>query len=356
MIAGLTANHLRRIAGTLALGAVGGWIAFQFKLPLAWMIGAMTFTTLAAIGGAPLHVDGRLRTVFVTVLGVMLGSGFTPELLAQMTGWIVSFLGLLLYVVLGGALAYLFLWRVCGYDRQTSYYAGMPGGFAEMVLAGEEAGADTRVITLVHAMRILIVVMTLPFALQYALDFDIGNRPPPGAPLADADALDLLILLGSAVAGYGLSRLLHIPGGRLVGPMVLSAAVHLAGWTEAKPPNELIYLAQVVVGSAIGARFTATPLSMIGRAAAISAGVTFILLAATLLIAAVMLPVTGYSLVALLLAYAPGGLAEMSLIAFALNADAPFVATHHIVRIVMVVILAPMIFRLILRPARAGKD
>jgi len=50
------------------------------------------------------------------------------------------------------------------------------------------------------------------------------------------------------------------------------------------------------------------------------------------------------------LAYAPGGLAEMSLIALALHADVAFVSSHHVVRILLIVTLAPLTFRL-LRPA-----
>jgi uncharacterized membrane protein AbrB (regulator of aidB expression) len=50
------------------------------------------------------------------------------------------------------------------------------------------------------------------------------------------------------------------------------------------------------------------------------------------------------------LAFAPGGLAEMSLIAFALAIDAAFVAAHHVLRIAMIVVAAPLIFRRWLRP------
>ena len=45
-----------------------------------------------------------------------------------------------------------------------------------------------------------------------------------------------------------------------------------------------------------------------------------------------------------MLAYAPGGLAEMSLVALALGADAAFVSIHHIARIVLIIAFAPMIF------------
>ena len=59
--------------------------------------------------------------------------------------------------------------------------------------------------------------------------------------------------------------------------------------------------------------------------------------------------VTKTSAPAVLLAFAPGGLAEMSLIALALGVDVAYVATHHVVRIFFIVALAPLVFRLLRR-------
>jgi uncharacterized membrane protein AbrB (regulator of aidB expression) len=49
--------------------------------------------------------------------------------------------------------------------------------------------------------------------------------------------------------------------------------------------------------------------------------------------------------VALLLAFSPGGIAEMGIIAVALGIDPLFVATHHVARIGLVVIIAPWLYR-----------
>ena len=56
--------------------------------------------------------------------------------------------------------------------------------------------------------------------------------------------------------------------------------------------------------------------------------------------------VTGIPFASIVLAFSPGGLTEMSLVALALNVDTAFVATHHIVRITVVVMLVPFLFRL----------
>jgi uncharacterized membrane protein AbrB (regulator of aidB expression) len=57
------------------------------------------------------------------------------------------------------------------------------------------------------------------------------------------------------------------------------------------------------------------------------------LLSATFAFAIGLAQWTGLSAIPLLLAFSPGGLVEMSLIA--IGADAAFVATHHVVRIFM---------------------
>ena len=52
---------------------------------------------------------------------------------------------------------------------------------------------------------------------------------------------------------------------------------------------------------------------------------------------------------ALLLAFVPGGIAEMGLVALALGQDVAFVSTHHVARVVLVIMLAPLAFRLLRR-------
>jgi hypothetical protein len=42
---------LVRLARALAIGGVGGAVFFAFNLPLAWMLGAMVFCTIASLAG-----------------------------------------------------------------------------------------------------------------------------------------------------------------------------------------------------------------------------------------------------------------------------------------------------------------
>lgn len=348
----------RGLALSLALGTVGGYAAFRLHVPLAFMIGALVANSAAAIAGLPVSVPKPLRTLMVVVLGVMLGSSFKPELLDRLGEWTVSLAGLVVYIIAAAAAGLWYLRRVARFDGVTAYFTAMPGGFNEMVLMGGAMGGDDRMIALGHSLRIMLVVMTVPVAFQLLPGYEAAARDWTlrglGPDLGELPLRDWLLLASCALAAPVATRL-RIPAGHLVGPMLVSAAIHLTGLTAGKPPGLLVATAQVVVGSAIGARFAGESLTRIWQATRVALGLTAILLAITVATALAVHLATGLDLSALILAYAPGGLAEMSLVALSLHVDAPFVATHHIARIIAIILVAPMVWRLWLGP-RLRKD
>jgi len=332
----------------MILGTLGGWLFFRLHVPLAFMIGALVFTTAAAMAGMPVSVPKPLRGIMIIVLGIMLGSTFTPSLLARLNEWSISLAGLMLYIVAASWLGIVYLRRVARYDGVTAYFTAMPGGFNEMVLMGGALGGDDRTIALGHSLRIMMVVMSVPFAFQALPGYEAGARDWSlrglGPDFLDIGLADAALLLACLLGAPAAERL-RIPAGTLVGPMLLSAAIHLSGVTEARPPGLLVAMAQIVVGAAIGGRFVGVALSRLLHMTAVAAGLTAILLVATLMVAALIHAATDLDLAALILAYAPGGLAEMSLVALALDVDPAFVASHHIIRIMIIILFAPAAYR-----------
>lgn len=340
---------LLRLTTALAIGAVGGALFFVFNMPLAWMMGAMVLTTIAALAGVSLHVPGRLRSVMVAILGVLLGSTFTPEAMAKVGEWPLTLASLVLYLLVVTGVLYVYFRRVMGFDPATAYFSATPGGLNEMVIVGRAMGGDDRAIALVHGARILLVVLTLPFWFRYAYGAASAGGGAGDGTLAAIGWLDGGVLVACAVVGPLVGRILRLPAYRLVGPMLASAAVHIAGLTASAPPMELVAVAQVVVGSAIGARFAGAPLKWVAKIIVSSIGSTGLMLGATVGFALALAPLSGIPFPAIVLAFAPGGLAEMSLIALSLGVETAFVATHHVARIAMIVIAAPLVYR------KAGK-
>ena len=334
----------RRFVLAIGLGLVGGYLFFKLRLPLPWMLGPMVLCTVAALMKLPVAAPPVIRPPMSVVIGVMLGSGFKPEVIGQLPNWLPTLLGLVAFMAIAGGACVYYFRRVGGFDPVTAFFAGMPGGLVEMVTLGEEKGGDARVIALIHSARVLLVVMTLPFLVQWMGGVSVVGNRASGTSIVDTTPAAWMWILVSGFLGVLVGRWLRLPAGQLLGPMVVSALVHLAGLTGTQPPFELVNLAQLVLGVTIGCRFVGTAPSTILRVLTLSLGSTVILLTLTFGFAALVARLSVHGVIPLVLAYSPGGLAEMSLIALALQTEVAFVAAHHMVRIFLVMVCAGPVF------------
>lgn len=341
---------------TLALGAAGGWLFTQLGLPLPWMLGSMTLITLGAVLRWPLAAPAAVRPPMTAIIGVLLGAAFHPGLIAQLPGWIATLAGLVAFSLASGTACVFYLRRVAGYDARTAYFAGMPGGLVEMIELGGERGADTRIVALTHSARILLIVFSLPFIVEVVEGVSLGGRAGAGLSIVDAPFSAFAQLAFCALAGAWLGQRLDLPARFLLGPMLVSAALHVTGLSTFVPPTEIVQGAQVVLGAVLGCRFVGAEPRMILRVLGLAVGMTAILVALTVGFAAVVSALTGFGVVTLILAYSPGGLAEMSLVALAVHADVAFVAAHHVARVVMVMLGAGWIYGRLDRRGATGRE
>lgn len=337
-----------RIAIALLLGTLGGALFALFGLPLPWMLGAMIVTLIAVLSGVPLAAPNAARPVMVTVIGVMLGSSFRPEIFSRAGDWLISLSFLALYVAIAAVMVVPFYRRLGRMDGPTAFFAAMPGGINDMTEIGESMGGDGRRIVLAHAARIVVTVGTVAFFFRFALGHDVS-----GVSLADqGDPLglsDVGLLIGSGIFGCALGMLLKLPAPTLLGPMILSALVHMLGWTNSAPPAWLIVVSQVFLGTIMGCRFLGCPKGLVVRALLLGTGATVMTLALSILFALAFHGLFGQAVEQVLLAYAPGGLTEMSLVALAMDADVAYITLHHIVRITMLIAVAPTILKAMAR-------
>lgn len=345
-------SPLTRIALALAIGAAGGTAFRLLNLPLPWMLGALFATMIAAVGGLPVLGPSRLRPATVAVIGVLLGARFTPAVLAGAAEWVVTLAIMLAYLVAVGVTVVPF-YRFAGrFDWTTAYFSGMPGGLSEMIEIGEARGARADQVILAHSLRVVVTIALVAFWFRVVQGTQITGSAAAGAGWPGA--ADLALMLAAAVLGSLLGRVLRLPAPTFLGPLMVSAALHLGGLTQSAPPALVINAAQVILGTVLGCRFLGIrPAAMLG-AGLLSLGATVLTLALALAGGVAMRAATGIGLDQALLALAPGGLTEMGLVALAIHADVAFVALHHVVRILAVIVAAPLLHRLIARRAPPG--
>lgn len=350
-------KRLARIVFALAIGACGSAVFLYLHLPLPWMLGSLSACLIAAVLRLPIMRPRPITPYMRVILGIAVGAAFTPELLGRIGEMGISLAMLVPFVLAMGLTGVPYFHKLAKFDRPTAFYAAMPGGLNDMLAMGLDAGADARRLSLVHATRILIIVFTVPIFLQVTQGVVIGARPASELhvwQLGLADALAMVAI--GAVGWWGASRL-GMSGAAIIGPMVVSAVLHASGLVSAKMPRELINLAQIVLGTHVGCQFIGITLRDFFTTVTAGIGYALLLLMLTAVFTFSVVELTGLDYPAVLLAYSPGGQAEMNLMAVVLGTDVAYVALHHLLRLALVVLGAQLIFRRWFKPkppARLG--
>ncbi|MEM1345564.1 MAG: AbrB family transcriptional regulator [Pseudomonadota bacterium] len=337
----LRPDKLKRMACGLGVGAVGGAIAHALHVPLAWMLGALFLCMAMTLAGARLDVPLWLRANFLILIGLFLGESFDGLTLTEMARWPLSLAGAVLYVPVAGAAAYLFYRFAVRQDVLTAVCSAIPGGLTAVVLLSEELGGDDRSVALAQSLRIAVVVFVAP-VIAFGL---MGFAAPEPAFLDERARITLAdgaLLLALALVAVKVLAWVKLPIPFLIGPILASAVLRVTGVIEGSLPAWIVEVALVVTGASIGCRFRDTALRLWLVVAAATVGGTTILMAISAVFAFAVSALTGIDYVVTLLAYAPGGVAEMSLIALAIDADPGFVALHHVVRILFILVAVPV--------------
>ncbi len=306
---------------------------------------------IAALMGAPLASNPALRTGAIAVFGVLLGSIFTPDLVKGALSWLPAMGLLLVFLPFCAGLSYLVLRRAGRLAPHTAYFASFPGGLGELAILASAYNAAVPMVGLVHATRIVLVVTLVPLAFNYGLGIDVPTSVPADLGSGSMGWIDAAILLACAGAGIVIGQWLGMPAPAFLGPMLLSLSAHALGLTKAAPPTPLIILAQIVLGAFIGAAFTGQPWRRLAPLIGLSAGTTLVMIAGAALLALIAAPVLPQDAVLLFLALAPGGFTEMMIIALAMGVDPAFVTAMHLLRVNLIVILAPSLLALMQRRA-----
>jgi len=345
-------RQLRRHQDTglaLTIGVLAGLLGYWLGMPLPWMLGPMIGTTVAAMVGLPVRGPDKLRPIVIPVIGVLLGSGITADLFGQLGSWALTLILLPLFLCAAAGLSYVVYRRLGGYDPVTAFYAAMPGGLNEMLILGTAAGGDEKKIALAHAARVLLVIFLVVLYFGIVLGVRSGAGGRGFVPLNALSLADYLILGACAALGVIGGRKLNLPAAPVFGPMILSGIVHIAGWVEVAPPSVIIITAQIVIGTVIGARFVGASAREIIRDLGIAVVATVGMLAVAVAFAEGIARVMGMPLSQAFLAYSPGGLTEMSLLTLTLGQDIAYVSVTHIIRITLIIAIAPTAFRWFMR-------
>ncbi len=284
-----------------------------------------------------------LNDAMRTILGVAVGATLTPAVIGTFPAMWPTLLLVPVMVLAIGVTGVPYFRSVWGYDQPTAYYATMPGGLQDMLVFGEEAGGNVRTLSLIHATRVLVIVVALPFILKGIWEADLTN--PPGAPIADVPAGELLIMAGCAALGWWGAKRIGMFGASILGPLIVTGVAAMTGLIGNRPPAEAIWAAQFFIGMTIGSKYAGVTMEEVKRDLVAGLGFCLILIALTVIFVEVIYGLGLAPGQEALLAFAPGGQAELTVLALIVGADVAFVVAHHVLRMFVVILGAPLAAR-----------
>ena len=332
-------NHL--ITHTICLS--GAIIFLWLKLPLPWLFGPLFSCLLAALIGINLYSIKILSDAMRTILGVAVGATVTLSFLLALPGFWNTLIFIPITVILSGIIGVWYFQKLCGYDFPTAYYSSMPGGLQDMLVFGEEAGGNVRAMSLIHATRVLVIIIALPTLLTFI--WGISLDKPPGDPIKNFEIEQLIILGICGIAGWKIASFLGMFGASILGPLILTAIASITGILHTRPPVEAIWAAQYFIALGIGEKYVGVTAQEIRKDILAGLGFCIFLLLITLSIVSLVINYNLAPAVDAMLSMAPGGQAELVVMALIVGADLGFVVAHHLFRIFIVILGAPIMER-----------
>lgn len=339
-------DDVRRAALGGAIALLGALLAVWLHIPLPWLLGSLILTAATRIAGVRSRCPAAFNKAGRWVIGVSLGLYFTPQVASSLAQhWPLIALGMA-YAMLLAVLGCWIYRRWAGLDLRTAWFAAAIGSASEMANLAQRNGARVDQVATVHSVRVMLVVVTVPFAFHW---FSQAGAPSLQAEVRQVQWPGLLTLaLGALGAALAFERL-RLPNGWMLGPLVFVMTVTLLGWHFSALPAWVSWLGQLFIGWSLGDKYRPDFFRSAPRLLSVVAVLTLGMMALSALLGWVLAALTQLPVATLILGLTPGGIAEMTITAKVLGLGVPLVTAMQVMRMLCVVLLTGPLYRLFLQ-------
>lgn len=344
----MTVVTRRWVLLAVATAVLSGAMALLHVPSPALFAGLVVATALALAGRAPAAVPRAATSAAQAVIGVVIGVLAQPSTLA---GVAANWLPVLLITV--GTLAVsmgagLLLGLHRGVTPLTGMLALTAGGASGLVAISRDLGGDDRVVAVVQYLRVGIVTATMPVIA--AVGFGATSGGAAAGASGGVGALGFLAVC--AAVGLGVARLTRVPAGALLGPMVVAIVFTVTGlWAAAAPPELVVELAYAVIGWQAGVRFTRESLRTVVTVLPLAIALIVGIVVACAGLGVLLSLTTGTTVLEGYLATTPGGVYAVLATAISAGGNVTFVVATQVLRVIVMLLVAPALARLARRPA-----
>lgn len=343
-------------AGLMLLSIALTWTLRTLTVPAALMLGPMISAIVLAQMHGRLALPRPLVMAAQALLGCRLGMAISPDLMHAAIGYLPVLFALTLVVVLLTVTLAVGVSRAGWFPESTAVWGLSPGAASAMVLLAEMHGSDPRIVAVMQYLRVVAAALTAILVGTVLGTADAHFHPPSAAgaaaaaawfppidPVAFAETLGLALF--GALAAWISKRAVAV----LFVPMIGGALLQMTGWGRLELPAFLMAAAFAVIGWNIGLKFTRASLATSMKLLPQIAGTIAVMIGVCGALSLLLSHLLGVDALSAYLALSPGGLDSVIVIATSTDVDLPLVLSAQIVRLIVVLMVAPPLARLVVR-------
>lgn len=229
-------------------------IFLWLHLPAALLLGPMIAGIVLSLRGSSLQLPRGIFLAAQAILGCMIAQNLTGSILTTLALYWPIVLLVLLVTLLSSAIVGWLLVRYSSLPGNTGAWGSSPGGAAAMVAMAQDYGADIRLVAFMQYLRVLFVAGAAVLVTRLILGDSaaaVSQQLVWFPPLSGNLLTTLLLAIVAGIAG----RLMRIPSGTMLLPMVAGALLHSHGIIEIELPEWLLAVAYMAIGWRIGLGF-----------------------------------------------------------------------------------------------------
>ena len=325
-------------AALLITATAGGFVLHAIGVPAGWLTGGMLLVALVALVRPWQGPSNGLVNVGMVLSGALIGAAATPEAVEAAQRYPGSIAILVCSLVMTVAVTGSFLVWAGRWSWLDALLASAPGAVSAVMVIAREATDGLPRVAVIQFFRLFVLVAAIPSVLVLSGPGAVVALPVPAPP----SWLDSAILIVAGFAAGFVLRKFGVVAPFVLGSTMASAALHASGLVHGTLVLPLAILAFIVLGGMIGARLGGLDRGALLRLMPLALGAFFTSVAVAALLAWPAAIIARVSYGTAFVAFAPGGLEAMALLAVVLGFDPLYVGAHHLVRFMAVGFLLPV--------------
>jgi membrane AbrB-like protein len=276
------------------------------------------------------------------ISGASMGAAVTPAAIAAIGRYPSSLILLVIAVVAISSASAFWLTRISGWRKDDALLASVPGALSTVLAIAADRNASVASIAIVQNLRLFVLIALLPSVVVLTGGGrNTGTLLGQGLPVESAGGMAFILLGGLAVGA--IFKRLKVAAPILLGATLVSTLSHGTEFVTGVIPPVIATGGLVLIGIFTAERFRNLQRSTLRKTLLAGLGSFAIGMGVAVFFASLAAWLAGVSFANGLVAFAPGGLEAMTVLALILGLDPLYVGIHHLVRFLGIGLVVPFV-------------